>query len=362
MLVSRADRGGHPRYCAELANALDAEGAEVVVIEPAAGFAAHDHAAAITNEAISGPDVGWLRQELEIAKRLLSHRKLGGLVVFQDTSPIRLVLVALLRLSRQLAPVTMVHNTEPHDRSFQERLKHVAASAALAIPHRVLVHNDDQRALLAQRPGIDADRIDVVAHGTWSTSLVGATGTPRSERTSILVFGVMRENSGIDLLVDAAAEIEREFPTLTFIVSGKPASDDVRDQLYALAQYDAFDVRPEFVDDARAEALFTAADWVLVPYVNYTSESGVLIMAISRGVPVITFGSSSVANRSRALGLGPVPPTVSNPNTDPVANLIAAIGLAADASDADYLDWVGNLERAREVFSWQSHAQTILDP
>ncbi len=352
-LVSRAARGGHPRYCAEVANALADRGAEVTIIEPAEAFNAHAHLHAgktVTNEPISGPDKGWARQELEIGRILRRRRKTIGTVIFHDTSPARVGLIGMVKATTSWTPITMVHNTQSHLTSTRERLKHAAALAALAVPHRVLVHNDRQRGeLLDMRTNRSTD-IDVVPHGTWTESPeLAASTTPN--RNNVLFFGVMRNNSGLDVLLDAAPSIDRDYPNTTIKVVGSSSSPEVAHQLAALGRFETIEVRNEFVPDEEAVDLFAWAGFALVPYTDYSSESGVVMQAIAHGVPVISTAGTSVADRVRELEIGPAP----------TGSLRDQLHAGLTATDDEYAHWRANLVAARESFQWDEHARRILD-
>ena len=349
-IVSRAAFGGHPRYCAELANALAGEGASVEIIEPAAAFRANPHVAGVSNHAISGPDSGWFRQEMQIAKTLLQRRKSGGTVVFQDTSPIRVALIALLRAATAWTPVTMVHNTTSHLTSARERLKHAAALAALTVPHRVLVHNERQRSELGELALVRSTQIDVVPHGTWSTAPELVLSNGAGERRNLLFFGVMRNNSGLDVLAAAAPTIDSEFADANIRVVGTATTQEISEQLASLQRFSTIDARTAFVSDDEAAELFAWAGFVLIPYTDYSSESGVLMQAISHGVPVITTPGTSVADRVAELDIGPAP----------TGSFLDQLRAGLTASDADYARWQANLVSARESFRWDEHAQILL--
>lgn len=354
-LVSRAARGGHPRYCAEVAAALADQGAEVTIIEPEEAFAAHSGLLAdknVQNSPITAPNRGgWLRQEFGIAKALLRQRKTAGTVVFHDTSPIRIVLIGLLRAATSWTPVTMVHNTEPHLTSRRERLKHTAAMTALSIPHRVLVHNGRQRTELSDSRLVRSTHIDVVPHGTWTSSGALPSTAGIRDRNHLLCFGVMRTNSGLDELLDIAPVIDREHMYVKFKVVGSSTSDAVANQIAELAKFNTIEARDDFVSDNEAVAMFTWAGFVVVPYTNYSSESGVVMQAIAHGVPIITSPNTSVADRVAELKIGP----------DPAGSLLDQLLAGLEATDEEYASWQLNLDLARETFRWDEHARIILE-
>lgn len=239
----------------------------------------------------------------------------------------------------------MVHNTTSHLTSKREQIKHTAAIASLAIPHRALVHNERQRAELMTRPFVRSE-IDLVPHGTWSN----VTPASEAERSGILFFGVMRNNSGVGELLKIADALDAELPAGSVTVAGSPATPEVDDQLRKLAAHPAFTVRAEFVSDDATAALFATARFVLLPYIDYSSESGVLMQAIAHQVPVITTGTTSVSDRVRELDIGP-PPT---------GSLLDQVRAATSTSDAQYEVWRANLAQAAEDRTWDAHAAVIL--
>ena len=349
--MSRAARGGHPRYCAEVAAALAERGAEVTILEPAEAFASTEvlNAPTVDNAPISGPGRGWLRQEVEIAMTFIAERKTVGTAIFHDTSPARAVLIALLRAATNWTPVSMVHNTRPHITSVKERLKHYGAMTALAVPHRVLVHNTRQRDELAKNPLVRATSIDVVPHGSWTHTTTPSAVVAR--RTTLLMFGVMRNNSGLDVLLSAAPAIAREFPDTKIVVAGSPTSPEVEGLLDKLAAFDNIEVHAGFIDNDEVASLFRKARFVLLPYVDYSSESGVLMQAVSNQIPVITAGATSVADRVREFDLGP----------DPTGALIDQVREAMQAPPSRYDQWQSNLAAAARANTWSTHAAIILD-
>ena len=87
------------------------------------------------------------------------------------------------------------------------------------------------------------------------------------------------------------------------------------------------------------------------PYVDYSSESGVLMQAVANQIPVITAGATSVADRVRELSLGP----------DPTGALIDQVREAMNAPPSQYDEWRSNLAAAAQANTWSTHAAIVLD-
>ncbi len=351
VVVSRAPRGGHPRYCAELARALHDEGAQVAIAQPAQAFLETTSLLdGVPVERVRLPDVssGWLRQEAAIVS-FLRRRGGPGIVLFEETSPLRAVTLLLLKKQTSWSFATMVHNTRPHGAGLLDRLRHEVGLAALAVPHRVLVHNDSQRHEVESFWQNRSTAIDVVPHGPWTRDIVAAAPKSADRVARLLMFGVMRENSGLEALGELADQLATR-GDVVISVMGKPTSDVVAAQLGALSARPNVEVTAEFIPDDALPALFAEHDYMILPYESYTSESGVLMEAISRGLPVITAGDSSIAQRVAEHGLGPAP----------TGSLVDQTKVALAATQAQRSQWQRNLADARVQSSWTRQAQILL--
>ncbi len=354
VIVSRAPHGGHPRYCAELARALHDEGAAVAIAQPASAFAdSADLFEGVPIERVRIPDVsaGWHRQEAAIVSFL--HRRGGpGIVVFEESSPLRAASLLLLNARTSWRLATMVHNTRPHGAGRVDRLRHVLGLAALSVPHRVLVHNELQRDELMAFPMVRASSIDVVPHGVWTEWR--ATASPErsfdAPVTKLLMFGVMRANSGLRNLEELARRLSFERPEVSISVIGRPSSSDVSAQLDRLAAIPTVEVQQRFVANSEVRNVFDSHDALVLPYTNYTSESGVLIEAVGAKMPVVTAGAGSVVGRVRELGIGPAPE----------GSLYDQTIAMLDASPQQRQHWDDLLVAARSTLSWNAHARILL--
>ena len=354
LIVSRAPRGGHPRYCAELARSLADEGARVGIVQPASAFAQTADLLAerrIDRYEIPTVSEGWFAQERAIAKTLLAEHG-PGLVIFEDTSPLRALLFLLLKRRSQWSLISMVHNTRSHSNGFRDKLRHWLGMSVLAVPHRVLVHNTIQRNEILANHFNRSTNVDVVPHGVWSDNSVRRRDdvAAKIERSSLLMFGVMRDNSGLGLLGEVAPQIANEFPNVRLSVVGKPASPKAVEHLDLHRGMENVDVRSEFVTDTEIDDLFTAHDFLVLPYEDYSSVSGVLMQAISHNIPVVTSGMTSVAGRVEEFGLGP----------SPTGSLHDQLVEALTAPLDQVARWRANSVEAREQLSWKRQAEIIL--
>lgn len=222
------------------------------------------------------------RRGLEVAHLHIFH-----------SGPLEVLAVLLARLAG-LAVVVTVHDVEsfrPGSSSAVFRRLIYGAAA------RLVVHNRATEAeLRALSPGV-AHKLRVVSHGSY-LGLVPAL-TPRAKarfalglapaEPVVLFFGQIKEIKGLDLLIHAFGELRRSIGACRLVIAGKVWKSDFA-QYQALI--DAQGIGPDviahvrYIDDAQMPRYYGAADVVVLPY-RRIYQSGVLLMAMSLGVPVL---------------------------------------------------------------------------
>jgi D-inositol-3-phosphate glycosyltransferase len=158
----------------------------------------------------------------------------------------------------------------------------------------------------------------------------------------VLFFGYVRHYKGLDTLLEAWPAV-RAKRAATLVVAGEFYDDAALNQRLAAAAGDSVRMISRYIADDEVEALFKAADVVVLPYRSAT-QSGVTHVAYALGVPVITtdVGGLSETVVPDETGLV-VPPE--NP-----AALAAAIVRFFSASLAPRLR--EGVERVRKAHSW----------
>jgi glycosyltransferase involved in cell wall biosynthesis len=194
-----------------------------------------------------------------------------------------------------LKAVATVHDVEAFQASgkspWMQRL-------AYALCERLVVHNRVSRDELASRTGIASDRISIVPHGSYlgyvqpaleKQTARAALGLGGSDEKVILFFGQIKEVKGLDLLLKAFAKARADMGKVRLVIAGKVWKDDFsRYQAlidrHALADRVSLVIR--YIADEEVAAFYGAADLVALPY-RRIYQSGVLLMAMSLGVPVL---------------------------------------------------------------------------
>ena len=197
-------------------------------------------------------------------------------------------------------------------------------------PHFGMGHRYHERLarwLVRQR----SDRI--IVHGPWCRDQLVGTGT-RRERIinhhhghfgvleseprggqrppTVLFFGSLRPNKGVELLPEIGRQVRKEVPDVRFHVVGSskvppslrqtgwPAK--LRGILETLNGQAEFEVHDRFVADEDVGDVFSAADVMILPYLDAT-QSGVAMIALPLGLPIV------------ATSVGDIPRVVRNGET-----------------------------------------------
>ena len=102
-----------------------------------------------------------------------------------------------------------------------------------------------------------------------------------------LFFGFVRRYKGLDVLLDAWADVVRRLPEAVLVVAGEFYADEEALRRQAGALGDSVRLDADYIPDDRVGLYFGAADAVVQPYRTAT-RSGVAQIAFHFGRPVIT--------------------------------------------------------------------------
>ncbi|MEA2218909.1 MAG: hypothetical protein QOJ35_1535 [Solirubrobacteraceae bacterium] len=214
----------------------------------------------------------------------------------------------MLRYARAAAAADVVHfqwlTVQPLDVHLLPRARPVVLTAHDVLPREprpgqlgaqrrlyervdaVVVHSEHGRRRLVETLGVDAGKVEVIAHGAFEhlTRVPGARALPKElaavDKPVVLCFGLLRPYKGVDVLLDAWRALR---PDAELWIVGMPRMD-----VAALRAAAPPSVRwvPRFVVDEEVGAYFRRADLVVLPY-REIDQSGVLFTALAFGAPLL---------------------------------------------------------------------------
>lgn len=247
--------------------------------------------------------------------------------------------------------VTVLDNVIPHEKRFFDtaftRYFLERNDAFVAMSDKVKVD------LLSLRP--DA-RVELLPHPRYDH--FGAAvpaweareqlGIP-PDRKVVLFFGFIRDYKGLDLLIEAMAQLPSDH---MLVIAGEPYGDMSKYH----AAIDRLGLRDRIVDhiryiaDQEVPRFFSAADVVVLPYKSAT-QSGITAIAYHFGTPII---ATDVGGLSESVEHDRTGLLVARPEVSLIAAAIR--GFFSDGQATRYRARIGEL---REELSWQRFTQRL---
>jgi len=363
--------GGHARYTWELMSALRAAAPPselhlslVTSRNLEAEFRSADYSIYEVLEPLrEGPFSGrvhWAASRLahytrRDAKLFRFLRDLGEVDIVHFQEPPLFATYYYARLRRLgMHPLFTVHNLLPHRDVVPGTgwLTKRASTVAWRQCSALFVHSDSLRQQLGQRIGSGAPPIVTVPHGLWRVPRPSqAPSEERFRRKQLLLFGTLRRNKGIHLMLDALEHISGA----TLTIAGAFESSSLRQEILARLGDKMLPVRliDGFVPDGEAADLFGNASLVVLPYTpDFHAQSGVLYLALSHGVPVVAADVGALGEFVRKEQVGTV-----SASHDAIA-FAQAVALALEPST--YQVCRENCLRLSASVSWKEAAQRTL--
>ncbi len=310
--VETFGRGGLLHYAYNLSCALAGRGHEVTLVTAAgyelegrAELPAGVHLVKAIARLTQGAAESWPAFALGLARRVeavfdafavaaLARRLRPDVIQLHCTNPIALAYLTLL--SRLGVPlVATAHVVTPHE---PMRFQSTVYGRIHRLGHLVIAHSQVDRRRLLDEFAVDPERVVVIPHGEYGfferhaelpdrqTARRGLGLEPASEVA--LFFGYIREYKGLDVLLEAWPAVADARPRARLVIAGDPVQLDAarRAELERRGQRLRAVCRFRYIPFSEVPRYFAAADLLVMPY-RRISQSGVLYLALSLGVPVV---------------------------------------------------------------------------
>ena len=197
-------------------------------------------------------------------------------------------------LAEKIPLVLTVHDVMSHFERFVNKDSFMKRN--LHIPHRLIVHYGNGKRYLTEHWSVKSDKIDIIPHGIMPVRNRLSTLEARNklglpaDRKILLFFGSIRPNKGLDVLLKSIQEVVRYDPRVLLVITGALPRDesfqpysDLIEQLNLSEHVKQF---VEFIPDEEVDFFFSACDMVILPYLRFASQSGVLLRAYAHKKPV----------------------------------------------------------------------------
>jgi glycosyltransferase involved in cell wall biosynthesis len=206
--------------------------------------------------------------------------------------------------------VTTVHDIEYHPGDTESRrVPRLFIDRFIRQSDAIIVHGENLRSAALAKLPTPADRVFVFPHPplTYYARLAQRNKMAQTKDGlfRVLFFGRIYEYKGLKYLIEAAQLALPRLPSLRVVVAGR--GDDPAKVGVSISTTEAFDLRNRFIPDLELAQLLTDADVVALPYIE-ASQSGVLMVALAFGLPVIATDVGEIASVVRMTGAGLVVP------------------------------------------------------
>jgi len=214
-------------------------------------------------------------------RRLEQAAHTADVVHFQWTPLPRLDQTAMRRIARLRPVVLTVHDTEPFNGATVSAVQRAGFDAVFNAADHLIVHSDGARATLTRR-GVPADRISVIPHGPLHLRCQPQPAPDKVPgRWRVVLFGRLQSYKGVDLLTEAAGQLDPAArDQLEIIVAGEALIDlaplQARADELGLTT-PGFQLRPGRLSEQAMADLLGSADTFVFPY-RAIEASGVLFL------------------------------------------------------------------------------------
>lgn len=257
------------------------------------------------------------------------------------------------KLSKDAVVITILDNVIPHEKKFFDKaftkyfLKRNTAFVAMSdkVKDDLLSLMPEAKCKLIPHPlynhfGEIKDKIS-------SREKLGIN----LDKKTLLFFGFIRDYKGLDLLIDAFAELDESYQLL---IAGEVygSFDKYKSQIANNQRKDDIHPHVKYISDDEVPLFFSAADLCILPYKSAT-QSGITGISYHFELPMIATDVGGLAEIIHHKKTGLI---VERPNSTQISQTIKKF------FEKEYnRDFISNIRNLKESLSWDKFALQITD-
>ncbi len=208
-------------------------------------------------------------------------------------APVYFTVLTIAKIKGKKIIIT-VHNIQPHEKSF---INDFLNRWILKLGDSFIVHTEQNKGSLSKICNIDENKIAIIPHGVLKP--VEVKGISKKEareflrvpqgRKVLLYFGNIRDYKGLDILLEALAQIIKERNDVVLLIAGNPWEDWHKYQrIIDENRLEKFIIKElDFIPPTKVEYYFAASDLVILPYKYFDAQSGVGALALPFKKPLV---------------------------------------------------------------------------
>lgn len=272
--------GGHAQYTSELASALRAQGHDTLI------YSNFSHDLSDKNKYYGHSGIIWLSlSHLKVMYRLLFQKRSVIMHLFSfDIKMFLFVLLIKLTFNKIHLIVHDVNNLQKKETRFP--------SVILKLVNTISVHNEISKRELQLYSN---KLIHIIPHGRYEHNMLSLPSKDESRKilnlnTSsfiLLFFGQIKHSKGLDILLRALSKVSDG--SVELVIAGRGDKSDkerYKKLILNLNLQEKITWIDRYIENSEVYDFYNSADLCVLPYKNIY-QSGVLIMAMSYGTPVL---------------------------------------------------------------------------
>lgn len=222
-------------------------------------------------------NISYIKSQIYLLNWIINNEKYYKLVHFQwlKNPYIDWILIKLIKKKTKLKVIYTAHNVLPHDTG--NKYYSIFKKIYLEVD-KLIVHTINTKSTIMEKFGIENEKIKIVPHGKLGKEHYKISNNHLSkERITLLFIGEIRENKGIDILINSWNDkLDLKY---NLIIAGR-AKDEIKNMLKKLQKFKNVKLDIRFLEDEEFEKYIINSDIILLPY-REISQSGVLMSAIN---------------------------------------------------------------------------------
>ncbi|MCD4678173.1 MAG: glycosyltransferase family 4 protein [Desulfobacula sp.] len=226
---------------------------------------------------------------------LIAKLKNVGIIHCQSVNLIEILMVSAFKIFG-IKVVYTIHNVMPvHQRlRFYHR---IMFRVMYAFCDQIIIHTEKGKEEVIDLYSVEPSKINIIPHGDYKFFLPENKMTSSEAKKSlgisdqcrtILFFGAIRENKGLENIIKAMPLIIRQMPDVLLLIAGEPCGDYSKYSRIILDSNLTKNIweRLDYISNEDLPSFFLASDIVILPYHEVTG-SGILQVAYAFSKPVV---------------------------------------------------------------------------
>jgi len=195
-----------------------------------------------------------------------------------------LMILLMLRF-RHLTIVVTVHDID----SFHGSTNNWIEKTSYRLINGVIVHNQSSYNDLLKKK-IKLPLVAIIPHGNYVPFVNKLPSPALNDNINLLFFGQIKKVKGLDILLNAFAEVIKKNKNFRLIIAGRPWKSDpnyYEEIILKLGISNFVERKYEYIEENELKFLFSKTHIAILPY-KRIYQSGVLLLAMSYGRACIT--------------------------------------------------------------------------